>query len=52
MRDRGCGGAVEKPGSLGLSTMRARAQALGATLAIISDAEGMDVTLSMPDWLD
>jgi signal transduction histidine kinase len=52
VRDRGRGGAVEKPGSLGLRTMQARALAMGATLAIATGAEGTEVTLALPDWLD
>lgn len=46
--DRGRGGAADRPGSHGMGNMRRRADGLGATLTILSDASGTTVTLDLP----
>ncbi|MBF0334766.1 MAG: hypothetical protein HQL38_12510 [Alphaproteobacteria bacterium] len=48
VRDRGRGGAAERPGGHGLRNMRRRAETLGAALTIASDPEGTTVTLDLP----
>lgn len=46
--DEGCGGATDRPGGHGLANMRQRARAIGARLAILSDAGGTSVILELP----
>ncbi|WP_375731162.1 sensor histidine kinase, partial [Azospirillum sp. B506] len=48
VRDRGRGGADNRPGSYGMGNMRRRAEGLGAVLTIQSDADGTAVILDLP----
>lgn len=49
VRDHGCGGAAARRGHHGMDNMRRRATALGATLAVESDAGGTCVVLDLPE---
>ncbi|MFZ4410561.1 MAG: sensor histidine kinase [Paracraurococcus sp.] len=48
VRDAGRGGVQDRDGSYGLRSMRRRAEALGAGLHIVSDADGTAVVLELP----
>ena len=51
VRDAGRGGAEARRGGYGMANMRKRAAALGATLAVESDAGGTRVLLDLPPRL-
>lgn len=51
LRDRGCGGANDRPGGHGLGNMRRRAESVGAALDIASGPEGTAVSLDLPTRL-
>lgn len=51
VRDAGSGGAGTRHGGYGMANMRKRAEALGATLAVDSDADGTRVLLDLPPRL-
>ncbi|CAO3450640.1 Two-component system sensor histidine kinase [Azospirillum argentinense] len=46
--DDGSGGAADRPGGYGLANMRRRAQAIGARLAIDTQADGTSVVVDLP----
>lgn len=46
--DDGCGGAAERPGGTGLHSMRQRAEDVGGTLQVFSDAGGTTVRAQLP----
>jgi len=48
VRDHGCGGAGSRRGHYGMDNMQRRAAALGATLAVVSGADGTCVLLDLP----